>query len=348
VPEVTVHLSGLELLVREPGPGPWTLQAGAEPGTGARHDLNLAVPELRRLAEAEAVVAETRPNPAYRTPEDRSGLSDPGPPVDLSRYTWRLPVEAPPGLTRIALPPEVISAGDPAYRDIRIVTEAGQQVPRILQRAAIDPDLGELTFTREEKGGESILRVPMPEPEVPVATVTLETDALLFSRRVTLQRVEGGVLVPLRTYRWVGEDRPTAVSLHVDDLVGEELVVSIDNGDDPPLRITGISATRPGWEALAVLPAAPVWIYGGGPEDGPPEYDLGLLAGDLDRRAAASVSAGPLEPLEKPPPSPVERAVLFGGLGVLVAGLGLLTLRLLKAVPPAPVAAGPSTGESSG
>lgn len=348
VPEVTVHLHGLELLVRQPGPGPWTLQAGAEAGTGARHDLNLAVPELRRLAEASAIVAETTPNPAYRTPEDRSGLAAPGPEVDLSRYTWRLPVEGPPGLARIALPPDVIGSGDPSWRDIRLITEGDQQVPRILQRSAIDPDLGPLDFTREEQGGRSILRVPMPEPGVPVASVTLETDALLFSRRITLQRVEGGVLVPLRTYRWVGEDRPTAVSLHVDDLVGDELVITVDNGDDPPLRITGVSATRPGWEVLAVLPDAPLWIYGGGPEGGPPEYDLDLLAGDLDRRAAQSVTAGALEPLEKPPPSPVERAVLFGGLGVLVAGLGLLTLRLLRAVPAAPVAAGASTEESSG
>lgn len=348
VPEVTVHVAGLELLVREPGPGPWTLQAGAEPGTGARHDLNLAVPELRRLAAATAQVGDPAPNPAYRTPEDRSGLSAPGPELDLTPYTWRLPVEAAPGLTRIALPASAIGMGDPARQDLRIVTEGGRQIPRVLQRSAVDPDLGALAFTREERRGESLLRVPMPAPGVPVATVTLETDALLFSRRITLQRVEGGVLVPVRTFRWVGEDRPSAVSLHVDDLLGDELVVTIDNGDDPPLPITGVWATRPGWEALAVLPDAPVWIYGGRPGAGPPEYDLGLLAEDLDRRAAASVTAGPPETLERPPPSPVERAVLFGGLGVLVAGLGLLTLRLLRAVPAAPAAAGARTDGSAG
>lgn len=348
VPEVTVHVEGLELLVRQPGAGPWTLQAGAAAGTGARHDLNLAIPELRRLAEVMATVGPPAANPAYRTPEDRSGLAGPGPELDLSAYTWRLPVDAPPGLTRIALPAEAITTGDPAYQDIRIVTEDGRQVPRVLQRSAADPDLGALTFTREEQRGESLLRVPMPAPLVPVATVTLETDALLFSRRVTLQRVEGGVLVPVRSFRWVGEDRPSTVSLHVDTLLGEELVVTIDNGDDPPLPITGVWATRPGWEALAVLPDAPVWIYGGRPDAGPPEYDLGMLAEDLDRRAAASATAGPPETLEKPPPSPVERAVLFGGLGVLVAGLGLLTLRLLRAVPAAPAAAGPRTEDSSG
>jgi hypothetical protein len=343
-----VHVEGLELLVREPGPGPWALLAGAEAGTAARHDLSLAVSELRRLAEAAAVVSAAEANPAYRTPEDRSGLAAPGPELELTPYTWRLPVDAEPGLTRVVLPAEVIGAGDPGWMDLRIVTEDGRQVPRVLQRSAVDPDLGPLGFTREEERGESRLRVTMPAPDVPVATVTLETEALLFSRLVTLQRVEGGALLPLRAFQWVGEDRPSVVSLHVDELVGDELVITIDNGDDPPLPISSVRATRPGWEAIAVLPDAPVWIYGGRPEFDAPEYDLGLLAEDLDRRVAVTVTAGPPETLERPPPSPVERAVLFGGLGVLVAGLGLLTLRLLRSVQAAPSADGPSAGESSG
>jgi len=333
LPEVTVHLDGSEVFVRDPGPGPWTLQGGGGAGDGAAFDLAVALPELRRMVSATAAVGEAVANPDYQTPEDRSGLSAPGPVLDLGRYTWRLSVEGDPGLARITLPPSVVDAAAPVLRDIRLVTDGDRQVPRILQRSATDPDLGTLTWTREERDGESQLRVRMPQPATPVATVTLGTDAVLFDRRVTIQRIENGVLVPLRSFRWQGTERPGVMSLRIDEPVGEELIISIANDDDPPLSITGVSATRPGWEMLAVLPETPTWIYGGADDRDPPSYDLQQLGEELDRRAAVSVMAGEPEPLEKPPPSPVERGVLLAGLGVLVAGLGLLTLRLLRSVP---------------
>ena len=111
-------------------------------------------------------------------------------------------------------------------------------------------------FTRTEDEGISRLRVPVPEGEVPVSTVTLSTDAPTFSRRVTLLRAAGQVLDPMRSLRWVGSDRPGAITVEVDRIVGDELVVELDNGDDPPLPVDEIALTWPAWELLAVLPGS--------------------------------------------------------------------------------------------
>ncbi len=343
LPEVTVHLEGLELLVRDPPAGPLTLYGGAAPGTSALHDLSIAVPELRRMADAVALVEEVTPNPAWRTPEARSGLSDPGPPLDLSRYRWRRPVTGAPGLVRIPLTEDVVAEGEPTWRDLRLVTADGAQVPRVVRRAPLDRDWGALEFTRTEDGARSILRARLPAADVPVATVTIRTPALLFEREVTVNRVEGGVLAPVRARTWVGVDHPTALALTLDAPMGEELVIALDNGDDPPLPVDAIEVTWPGWEILAVLPDAPVALVGGDPDGAPPSYDLALLTEDLGRRAAATAALGPREELAPPPPGPAERMLLLAGLGVLVVGLGLLTVRLVRAVPddtPDPTAAG--------
>ena len=45
LPEVTVHLDGCEVIVRDPGPGPWTLQGGGGVGDGEAFDLAVALPD---------------------------------------------------------------------------------------------------------------------------------------------------------------------------------------------------------------------------------------------------------------------------------------------------------------
>jgi hypothetical protein len=333
VPEVTVQIDGLELLVRDPGPGPWTLYGGAPIRTAPVHDLNVAASELRRLSDATAIVSEVAPNGLYTTPEDRSGLSGPGPLIDVSKYRWRHGVTGGPGLVRVPLPSDVVGSGQPGAVDLRLLTAEGAQVPLVIRRSGVEPDWGNLDITRTEKGQQSILRVAMPAPNVPVASVTLHTSALLFDRRVTINRVAGPTLDPLRSFDWRGADRPAEVSVTLGQVVGDELVIIIDNGDDPPLPVDSVSATWPGWELLTVLPDEPVWLYGGAKDSPPPHYDLELLSGELSRRAAAEAAVGPREVLEALPPSPLDRLLLFGGLGVLVVGLGVLTFRLVRAVP---------------
>ena len=333
ITELTLHLEGLELFLRAPGPGPLTLLGGAPGGTTPATDLGTALPELRRLASATLQPEPAVPNPAWQPPEDRAGLAGPGPEHDASGYRWRAPLTGGPGLVRIALTEEILARVDPRSADLRILTEDGRQVPYVLQRGARPADWGELAFTREEDGATSRLRVAIPHPDLRLHSLALETEAPVFSRRVTVHQERGAVLEPLRTFQWVGADRPLRVALDIDRVVGEHLVVEIDNGDDPPLPLSAVRGSGPAWELLTVLPAEPVFLYGGQPEGQPPTYDLGLLEDSLRERATGSAALGPVQELEPPPPSWLERIMVLAGVGVLLLGLLVLTVRLLRGVP---------------
>lgn len=333
IPELTLHLEGLELFLRAPGPGPLTLLAGAPQGTTPATDLGTALPELRRLATATLQPEAAGPNPAWQAPEERAGLAGPGPVQDTSPYRWRAPVTGGPGLVRMGLTEEILARVDPLGADLRLLTEEGRQVPYVLQRGARPADWGELAFTREEDGAVSRLRVEIPHPDLRMHSLTLETEAPVFSRRVTLYQERGAVLDPLRSFDWVGADRPLSVAMGLDRVVGGTLVVEIHNGDDPPLPISRILGSGPAWELLTVLPAETVFLYGGHPDGRVPIYDLGLLEDSLRARATGTAALGPLQELEPPPPSWLDRAMVLAGIGVLLLGLLVLTLRLLRGVP---------------
>ena len=343
IPEVTVSVEGVELLVHDPGPGPLLLLGGAPEGTGSLHDLNVAVPELRRLAEHTLTAAPATANPAWRPPEERAALAGPGTVVDTRDYTWRVPVQGEAGLSRIGLSHEVLQRSDPTRSDLRLLTSDGHQVPALVVRRAIPERWGTLTTSRTEEDGISTIRIAIPHPELPIEDLEISTDAPIFDRRITVSRVDGPHLVTLRTLDWVGADRPLRASVHIGRIVGDELVLTIDNGPDAPLPIQAVRATGQSWEMLASLPDEPVWLYGGSRAGSPPDYDLLLLQDSIDGRANARSTLGPLETLEPSPPSPLDRALLLGGIALLCLGLGVLMLRLLRAVPPAGPNAEPAT-----
>lgn len=360
VPQVTVELEGAELLVPAPGPGPLTLLGGAEPGTTPTGDLDLALPELSRLARFHATPGAVSANPAWTPPEIRADLAVPSTVIDPAGMRWSHPVEGPAGLVRIPLPAEVLADARADRGDLRLLDSEGRQVPYLLRRRPLDRDLGALTFTRSEEGAQSILRVPLPtagamEDGPPLSTVRISTDAPLFSRTVTLSRVRGPVLEPLRVYHWAGQDRPATLSLDLGVPVGDELVITIHNGDDPPLPVRAVQASVQHWELVTVLPEGGARLLYGDPERETPDYDLALLRQDLVSRAAVEATLGAREAVDGPQASAVEKGLVLAGLLALVAGLGALVVGLVRAVPeeegeepPGEAAGGDGAGPGAG
>lgn len=333
IPSLSLELEGLEAVVLDPPPGPWTLYGGAPQGTSPVHDLRAAAPELWRMAqvvvEADAVVD----NPAYQPPELRGGLALPGAELDQRRFAWEREVQAQPGLVAIPLPAEVLAEAASDLSDLRLVDHQGRQIPYLLRQRLGDHTWTELEVAREEDGSTSNIRVTVPQPEVPVAGITLHTEAPLFSRRVSLSRANGAHLETLRAYDWTGQDHPTTLRLELDQVVGETLLVQVDNGDDPPLPLEVVALHWPARELLAWIPEGGASLLYGHPDLSSPWYDLALLREELSRRPAAQATLGPAVSLEPLAPSLLDRIVLGAGLLVLVLGLLVLTLSLLRKVP---------------
>ncbi len=340
VTAVTVWMEGLELLVVDPEGGPMSLYGGADPQEPLPSDLNFAVPELFREARGTAQPGAVTDNPAYQPPEVRSGLADPSTPIDLSGFSTVRAVTG-SGLVRVPLDEGVLVGAQSSLDDLRLVDAEGRQIPYLLERRAVDARWSGLEVVREEDGPTTRLKVAIPEPEIPITSITLSTEATLFSRRVTAWRARGTELEPLRTYEWVGADRPGTLTLELSALVGETLVITIDNDDDPPLPVTVSAVGWPRHELIAVLPADGARLVYGSPEVYAPSYDLALLDSDLRRRATGGATLGPAETLKPPPASMWDRLALGAGLGSVVLGLLWLTMRLVRTVEEAPAAEEP-------
>lgn len=342
VTAATASLDGLELLVREPPPGPLTLLAGAPPGTTPPTDLQVALPALTARPWADATVGEPTENPRWTPPELAAGLAEPGRALDPAGFGWQAPVQG-AGLVRVPLPLDVLTHSKADLSDLRLASADGQQLPFLLRKRPHTHDHASTPVTRTEDGPLSILEVPVPAPAVPVSTVTLRTPSPAFSRPVTLLRGGPGAWIPLRSADWTSTDRPGALTLDVDAVVGDVLRVEIDNGDDPPLAVGDLTLSWPAWELLTVLPEGGATLFFGDSARAAPDYDLWLLESELAPRATAIATVGPAEAREPPPRSRLDELLLLAGIGVLVGGLGLLTVRLVRSVGDGPL---PDTEDS--
>jgi len=338
IPEVTLHFEGVDALVADPGDGPLMLYGGAPAGTSPVWDLQIATAELARLSAGTLDVGSVEDNPAHIPEEIRTGLALPSTVITVADFGWRRSLPAAGAAVRVPLDEHALAHARPDLGDVRLVDGEGRQIPHVIRRRAVDNPWSDATemsdHTRVEEGSTSLITVPIPTPDVPVARITLSTDALRFSRDITVLRARGDHLEPLRRVEWVGTDRPGHLTLDVGRRVGEALLVRIDNGDNPPLPITDLSLAWPAWEAVAWLPdtADSALIYGD-PQATRPDYDLAAMAGDLARRAPEVVTPGAPEAITPPPRSPLDRALLLGGIAVLVLGLAGLTARLVRGIP---------------
>lgn len=328
---LAVELDGVELLVLDPGPGPHGLYGGAAVGTTPEWDLAVAGPELGRRAVEPVSTGPVVPNPAWIPPEVRANLAGPGPALELDRWRYKRPVSG-AGLVRIGIPTEVLSSARPDLGDLRLERD-GRQIPYVLRRSAADPVLEGTTVDRAERGGTSVLRVRLPREGLPVSSLTLRTDATLFERQVTVSRVRGTALDPLRAVSWVGRVRPMALTIPVAAAIGDELVVEIANGDDPPLPIDEVTVRAAGWELVAVLPEGGAALLYGAPSVASPSYDLDLLAAHLASRASAEASVGEREAVGRLALGALDRVLLAIGVGVLALGLLVLAADLVRRLP---------------
>lgn len=158
---------------------------------------------------------------------------------------------------------------------------------------------------RLEEPGRTHLRLRFPARHVTLAEVGIETPDPLFTRRVALAsrsytdgRVSERVLAEGTLYRMAldGTSPASKLSLAPDlQLPERELLLTIENGDSPPLQITALSARRRPVRLMFPAPkAGTLRLLSGNSECPAPRYDLAALPGlgrDLPVEAGATVSA---------------------------------------------------------
>jgi len=320
------------LVVRDAGPGPHTLLGGADAGDGAT--LQFAARELWRTADTTVVADDVRPNPAFVPLEVRSQVAGPGRSIDLAGLSFRRPLSG-DGLVRVALDAHVLTKARSDLGDLRVVDQEGRQLPYLLRRSVATEGALDLPMRREEADAHSEITVELPESNLFVSTVSLHTSAPVFQRTVTIaQPRPGRPAEPLRVTHWDGTLRPGTLGVGVHRRVGDELLVTVDNGDDPPLPIDRVDVTWEGWDLLVMLPeGGEAHLYYGDPDRRAPSYDFASLDA-LAGRAVPAAEVGAPEDAKPPGPGWIERLLVFAGLAVLAVGLLVLTVLLIRGAPP--------------
>ena len=182
------------------------------------------------------------------------------------------------------------SARVPAPRAVsaRLGASGGEQpalaVPVSFERRASEP-------------GKSRFRLRLPGRHLPVRSLEVSSgkNNILREARVTEPRLSGGEVIPLPLgsgmlrQAVVGDAMASEMTIATEPPEGAELDLSVDDGDNPPFELTGVTA-RMGplpWIYFEAADAKPLVARWGEPNAAAPRYDLEA------RREAVAKSSPP-------------------------------------------------------
>ncbi len=187
---------------------------------------------------------------------------------------------------------EIRGTNDPHVTDIQGIVLSPTHVDPVDEQFAVEGPV----FTEE---GAARYTIELPGPRA-VSGLRLEVTEPIFSRSLLVSAAEGDSGVNRNIQReMIGEVRIDETDMTDLELVTDRLVITVTNGRDEPLTITGATVSSVG--ALLLAPEAgpaPQTLYYGGtePDSG---SDVSIAADEL-ARTATRVEASAVTPAENP------------------------------------------------
>jgi hypothetical protein len=260
------------------------------------------------------------------------GLAAPGPAVTTSLFAEERLVEPGEGLVRVRLTPSVLARTRDGLPDIRFVTGDSRSVPYVLSTNGSERLAG-VTWSQEEHGSMTRLRIDLPENDIPIERLVLRTERHRFERTVIVKansKIVG-------QSKWIGNGEGVSrLVLEIDQRVPQTLWIELDNRDSLPLPFLEPEISVAVSEAWLVAPDTEMTMVYGSNRALRPGYDLALVRGEiLDSPATPIALGGPVVLPAAPAPAIV--AVVDEGdrgpwlvvaIAFLSLGLGGLALRL--------------------
>jgi len=297
----------------------------------AAYDIERLGARLAEGVPARVVAGPPEPNAAWRPDAAGEGLLGAGPVLDTAGLRFERPVTGGPGLIRVALDDHVQANTHTSHRDLRFVDDQDRQLPFLLRAGGagrlLDVSVGEPV----QEHGRSVIHLQLPEDGVPAQALGLRSSRTHFRRevRATSGLQEGGPV--LFSVHWQGADEGESrlvVPLH--RKLPRDLLLTIDNGDNPPLPVDHVQLVAPSVHAWLSLPAqGSVRLLYGSEGLSAPSYDLELLRERVLTQPVEEARLG--EVVEREPPAPDRRSGLLLGAVALLSMLLLgLIVRLLR------------------
>jgi Protein of unknown function (DUF3999) len=245
----------------------------------------------------------------------RETLPNAGPALEATVFTYSRAIEnRPAGLVALPLDAHTLANSrgpDGRFADVRILDGSNRQIPYLIERRdeplAIDLRITPATTSQaaelkpSQRQARSVYAMPLPYPNLPAATIVIETSAHVFQRTAWI-----GVDRPPDRYRrdpwfdvkaskpWRHADEETAgrpLALGVGSTTDTDLRLVIDEGDNAPLPITAARLLLPSYRLRFYHPGGPVRLVYGRQDLDAPRYDLALLAPQVMGAAATEIGA---------------------------------------------------------
>ncbi len=274
-----------------------------------------------------------------------STAQEQGTPLDVSAWTYRKPVFVTrAGVQQLQLDPEVLAHAQPDFADLRLMHESNQ-VPYILEHTTLEyrliPQVTATNDAHNPKLSRWIIKLPLPN--LPVKRLSCDANTLLFKREMTayeeLHDERGEVYQHLlgralwtRTSTWSKKGVFVAFDSSPQS---DTIILETENGDNPPIELENFES----WYAVTrilfkAIPDGKHFLYYGNPNVNSPQYDLGLIANEVQAASKAEASLGVEKQLKKTWQSELEKAgrggvVFWAVLALVVVALLVVIGRLL-------------------
>jgi hypothetical protein len=147
-------------------------------------------------------------------------------------------------------------------------------------------------------------RIQFPYAHLPGARLALETSARVFQRGVQLgaeraadrhRRDRWVEVIALGTWAHAAQDTAApALILPLPSIDRTDLLLTVDEGDNSPLPLTGVKLLLPSYRLRFFRPpGAALRVVYGNKQAMPPQYDLALLAPQVMGVEAREIAPGP-------------------------------------------------------
>lgn len=314
-----------------------------------RYDLAaLAASVSAKLVQPRSVAALAA-NPAYRAAEPLPEIQDVGTAIDLARWKFRKRVElAKPGVQQLELDLDTLSRAASGFEDLRLARN-GRQVPYLLERTSITRNFAPTVEKADDPKQPTLSRwqVRLPHRALPVTQLVCETDAPFFKREVFVTEQvpdeRGNIYTATRaSASWVRtlEQRKDKLVLSLSPPATDQLMLEIENGDNPPLALKNFELRYPATRVIFKTGAdTATFLYYGNREASRPRYDIDLVARQLLAAEKVKAALGQGESLKKSlwPDTAELRGkagwIFWVVLGVVVVALLVVISRLLPKSP---------------
>ena len=292
-----------------------------------------------------------------------------GAPLDVHAFDYERSIPAgDSGLVAVRLDAAVLAHS--SRSDLRVATGDGRQIPYLLDR--LEAPLVVRLAAPQRIGGTSVVermggtragarsryRIRLPYAGLPEGELVLRTSERVFDRRLTLvmeeppvssdepRRAGGERVIASAEWRNANPDSaPPELRVALPPLRTAELLLIVEEGDNPPLSIVAPTLELPAYRLRFFrLPHQELTLLYGQPSLDAPRYDLALIAARLDTVPAREVTLGP----ERQVPHVARHTpivVFWSALVIAVTLLLVLLARLLhQGGSPADASPPPSAG----